>query len=91
MEHVTQRGLLVDEMMLDVKTMNAVLHPMEAGDVGFVVGNDDRFPLSEGGLFFGINLDVLRRRHGIFPLVGRFIILPSTAPKEGSGLRRHAV
>jgi hypothetical protein len=91
MEHVTQRGLLVDEVMLDVKTVNAVLHAMEAGDVGFVVGNDDRFPLSEGGLFFGINLDVLRWRHGVSPLVGRFIILPSTAPKEGSGLRHHAV
>ena len=90
-KHVPQGGLGVNEVVFDVETVDAVLHALEAGNVVFVMANDEGFPLTERGLFFGINLDVLGRRHGVFPLVGRFIILPCSirrfAPCEG----RHTV
>ena len=90
-EHVPQGGLGVDEVVFDVETVDAVLHALEAGDVIFVVANDEGLPLSKGGLFFGVNLDVLRRRHGIFPLVGRFIILPYAVRLLAPSERRHTV
>ena len=90
-EHVAQGGLSVDQRMFDVETMDAVFHALEACDVVFVVANDERFPLPKGCLFFGVNLDVLRWRHGVLPLVGRFIILTCRDEGRHPAERCHAV
>ena len=44
-EHVPQGGLGVNEVVFNVETVDAVLHALEAGDVVFVVANDEGFPL----------------------------------------------
>jgi hypothetical protein len=75
MENMPQRRFFIDEPMLNVKSMNAVFHPFQSCDVRRVVFNDQFSPLSEDSLFFGVNVNLLWRGHGILPLVGRFLIL----------------
>ena len=75
MENMAQRRLFIDEPVLNVKSMHAVFHPFQTGDVVTVVLNNQFPPFSEDGLFFGVNINLFGWGHGIPPLVGRFIIL----------------
>ena len=76
-KQTAERGLLVDQVVLDVEPVNTVFETLQTSNVRNVVRLNNVPPFAQDILLFGLEVNLFCGWHGVLPLVGRFIIQPA--------------